>query len=211
MLERVLQIGSGLLADGFENLPASKDAVASLPAVRIQACHVEDVCAVCTDALAVGSEAREMPCKHLFHDGCIFPWLGLHNSCPVCRHELPAVELSVWPLPGGGFAAGRFVEGEVPVVYPEVEEAPSAIDWGPLMMPRPRRSRALRRFFGGGGSGPLRRSPSLRSRVRPIYLFSYSLLFSFLSIGLTYVYNRIFILIFINAPILVFLFQLFPI
>ncbi|XP_047979181.1 E3 ubiquitin-protein ligase RDUF1-like [Salvia hispanica] len=180
MLERVLGIGFSMWACP-DNPPASKHAVASLPAVQIQACHVdvEPHCAVCTDAFVLGSEALKMPCKHLFHAECIFPWLNLHNSCPVCRHELPAgqsgaVGIAIWRLPGAGFALGRFVVGEMPrpVVFSDVEwglaftgGALRAIQW------RPRRAGALRRFFcsifrrgrSSSGPGPLRRSRSSTS------------------------------------------------
>ena len=41
--------------------------------------------------LAVGEEVQVMPCSdaHIFHPPCLAPWLKAHNSCPVCRHELP--------------------------------------------------------------------------------------------------------------------------
>lgn len=67
-------------------LPARKEAVENLPTVKI--CEPLQ-CSVCLDDFDKGSEAKEMPCKHKFHVGCIVPWLELHSSCPVCRYELP--------------------------------------------------------------------------------------------------------------------------
>ncbi|KAL5217326.1 hypothetical protein ABZP36_018010 [Zizania latifolia] len=66
--------------------PAKKETVAALPTVRVRDAAT---CPVCLDQFAAGGEAREMPCKHRFHDGCIVPWLEAHSSCPVCRYQLP--------------------------------------------------------------------------------------------------------------------------
>ncbi|XP_057523020.1 probable E3 ubiquitin-protein ligase RHC2A [Amaranthus tricolor] len=157
-----------------EQPPASKAAIESMPTIEIVDDHIECevYCAVCKEAFELGSEAREMPCKHIYHHDCILPWLSLRNSCPVCRHELPSdnnnnnnnsgespelnpvdysrrnnnnhngntrhggglvegnedetVGLTIWRLPGGGFAVGRFSGGrrgerELPVVYTEMD------------------------------------------------------------------------------------------
>ncbi|KAJ7531055.1 hypothetical protein O6H91_14G030800 [Diphasiastrum complanatum] len=72
--------------------PAAKTAIDALPSVVIAQCHVVDgitVCAICKDGLGLGSSAKQLPCLHLYHQGCILPWLGSRNSCPVCRFELP--------------------------------------------------------------------------------------------------------------------------
>ncbi|XP_010557559.1 PREDICTED: E3 ubiquitin-protein ligase RING1-like [Tarenaya hassleriana] len=72
--------------------PASKSAIDALPTVKV----TEDMlnsdmnqCAVCMDEFEKGSAAKQMPCKHAYHQDCLLPWLQLHNSCPVCRYELP--------------------------------------------------------------------------------------------------------------------------
>ncbi|XP_059404341.1 E3 ubiquitin-protein ligase RNF181-like isoform X1 [Carassius carassius] len=45
-------------------------------------------CPVCLLEFEEQETVREMPCKHLFHAGCILPWLSKTNSCPLCRLEL---------------------------------------------------------------------------------------------------------------------------
>ncbi|XWS73397.1 hypothetical protein CRYUN_Cryun02cG0124700 [Craigia yunnanensis] len=69
--------------------PAQKQAIETMPTVKIE----ENLqCSVCLDDFEAGTEAKEMPCKHKFHSGCILPWLELHSSCPVCRYQMPADE-----------------------------------------------------------------------------------------------------------------------
>ncbi|XP_050385506.1 probable E3 ubiquitin-protein ligase RHC2A [Argentina anserina] len=158
----------------YDQRPADKSAVESLPTVELKESHVADEshCAVCKEAFELGNEAREMPCKHIYHSDCILPWLALRNSCPVCRFELPvdspeaanqdvaaseeeSAALTIWRLPGGGFAVGRFAAGrrgggdrEMPVVYTEVDGgfnggAPRRISWS--------RNGGRRRQRGGVG------------------------------------------------------------
>ncbi|XP_020587992.1 LOW QUALITY PROTEIN: E3 ubiquitin-protein ligase CIP8-like [Phalaenopsis equestris] len=92
-------IGSGLdlllqhLAENDPNRygtpPAQKEAVDGMPTVKIEE---NMICPVCLEDFEIGMKAREMPCRHYFHSGCILPWLELHSSCPVCRFQLPADE-----------------------------------------------------------------------------------------------------------------------
>ncbi|KAK6921349.1 E3 ubiquitin-protein ligase RNF126-like, zinc-ribbon [Dillenia turbinata] len=72
--------------------PASKSAVEALPNIKVSAellASDSSQCAVCKDTFELGAEAKHLPCKHIYHSDCILPWLELHNSCPVCRYELP--------------------------------------------------------------------------------------------------------------------------
>ena len=78
---------------------AKTDAVSKLPVVKIEAKHCKKTpnstemeppsCTVCCDAIALGSKGMFMPCGHIYHPDCLNPWLKEHNTCPVCRFELP--------------------------------------------------------------------------------------------------------------------------
>ncbi|OAY63929.1 probable E3 ubiquitin-protein ligase RHC2A [Ananas comosus] len=194
LLDQLAQIEiNGLGAGrGCEHPPASKAAIESMPTIEICAAHVgtDAHCAVCKEAFELGAEAREMPCKHIYHQGCILPWLALRNSCPVCRHEMPSdvgrrggaadsdggdernedetVGLTIWRLPGGGFAVGRFsgerraAGRELPVVYTEMDGgfsnsgAPRRVSWT---------SRGSRSRERGGIGGLLRNFVACFGRV----------------------------------------------
>jgi len=71
--------------------PASKKVVDKLKAITIAQNHVEVSleCTVCKDKFLENEECKVLPCDHFFHGDCIMPWLGIHNTCPICRYELP--------------------------------------------------------------------------------------------------------------------------
>lgn len=79
-----------LMVDRQGPPPAPRTAIDALPTIKITRAHIQtdSHCPVCKDQFEVGSEARQMPCNHVYHTDCIVPWLVQHNSCPVCRHEL---------------------------------------------------------------------------------------------------------------------------
>lgn len=78
-------------------LPAARSSIDAMPTIKITQRHLrsDSHCPVCKERFEMGSEARQMPCNHIYHSDCIVPWLVQHNSCPVCRQELP-------PLVSGG-------------------------------------------------------------------------------------------------------------
>lgn len=77
--------------------PASKRVVDDLPVVVITSEELSKgkiVCAVCTGKIvcAVEEKVTRLPCWHYYHGECIVPWLGVKNTCPVCRFQLPTDE-----------------------------------------------------------------------------------------------------------------------
>lgn len=49
-------------------------------------------CSICADQFEVGTCATQLPCKHWFHSDCLYSWLKLHNTCPLCRFELDTLD-----------------------------------------------------------------------------------------------------------------------
>ncbi|KAK7266657.1 hypothetical protein RIF29_19307 [Crotalaria pallida] len=72
--------------------PAAKSVVESLPVVELTKEELQGknvACAVCKDEILMEEKVRRLPCSHCYHGDCIMPWLGIRNTCPVCRFELP--------------------------------------------------------------------------------------------------------------------------
>lgn len=78
--------------------PASKEVVSKLPVFKIEKKHCKKNtegkleipnCAVCCNDINLGENAQLIPCGHMFHPNCIKPWFMEHNTCPICRYELP--------------------------------------------------------------------------------------------------------------------------
>uniref|UniRef100_A0A0D9YNL0 RING-type domain-containing protein n=1 Tax=Oryza glumipatula TaxID=40148 RepID=A0A0D9YNL0_9ORYZ len=67
---------------------ASQLVVESLPEATLSEEEASRGCAVCKDCFASGQIVALLPCKHYFHGDCIWPWLAIRTTCPVCRHQV---------------------------------------------------------------------------------------------------------------------------
>ena len=63
----------------------------------------DEVCAVCLDAFVVGVPVTPLPCGHVYHAGCISPWLLTSSVCPVCKRVVGGLPPCAW---GGGAEYG---------------------------------------------------------------------------------------------------------
>jgi hypothetical protein len=79
----------------YGNPPTSKKVIEGLEKIKVSdknrsfIGHDNDnTCSVCKDFFELDQSLINLPCKHLFHEDCILPWLNERNSCPTCRFEL---------------------------------------------------------------------------------------------------------------------------
>lgn len=87
--------GSNAPMRGFS--PATRSSINAMPTIKIDQSHLcsNSECSICMEKFVVGSEAKQMPCKHIYHSDCIIPWLSQNNSCPVCRYKMPTTQVSL--------------------------------------------------------------------------------------------------------------------
>ena len=68
----------------------SREEIETIPQIKIDQEDVdrEEACAICLLNYTVSEEVRELPCRHRFHEKCLFTWLETRVTCPMCREIL---------------------------------------------------------------------------------------------------------------------------
>jgi hypothetical protein len=52
--------------------------------------HSCEECCLCLEEYTRGEEVLKLHCRHLFHEGCLGPWLTKSLTCPLCKAEVTA-------------------------------------------------------------------------------------------------------------------------
>jgi E3 ubiquitin-protein ligase AIP2 len=77
--------------------PASREAIRNLLMETVntgkRGAKEPEVCSVCQEEFPPHGKAQKMPCGHFFHVDCLVEWLEKHNTCPLCRHQLPSEKM----------------------------------------------------------------------------------------------------------------------
>jgi len=87
--------------DGTGPPPLKGETIEKIPKVKVTQEHVDQKtqCSVCWEDFVLSEEVRKLNCDHIFHEKCIFPWLELHGTCPICRKSQE--------VDGGGGGSGH--------------------------------------------------------------------------------------------------------
>mmetsp|Transcript_10612 Transcript_10612/g.15543 ORF Transcript_10612/g.15543 Transcript_10612/m.15543 type:complete len:207 (-) Transcript_10612:58-678(-) len=79
--ERMLRASPEII-EGYTQLFVIDDLEKNLPNEEQKSC----VC--CFESFKLKDEVRRLPCLHLFHKGCIDPWLQDKGNCPMCKRHI---------------------------------------------------------------------------------------------------------------------------
>lgn len=73
--------------------PVSQRTLLELQSLTIMQEQTDTPCSICFDDFKLAeTSVRKLPCNHLYHERCIFPWLRINGTCPVCRARLPSAD-----------------------------------------------------------------------------------------------------------------------
>lgn len=72
---------------------------------EIVAEKIDPLCSICHDEFAIDDAVLKLPCRHMYHEGCVTCWLLSHNTCPLCRHVMPVQHVAAETSTGRGLSA----------------------------------------------------------------------------------------------------------
>lgn len=73
--------------------PTTQVQLEALTVLQVTEEHMAMQCSICFDEFVLNEpKVRQMPCKHVYHENCLFPWLRINGNCPVCRFRLNGTE-----------------------------------------------------------------------------------------------------------------------
>lgn len=77
--------------DDAQATAAARHMVDRMPAVDVVGCD-EQYCAVCLEEFGRSAGGgKQVHCGHVFHENCIFQWLSIRDSCPLCRSKVQVI------------------------------------------------------------------------------------------------------------------------
>lgn len=90
--EELLDLGETV---GTQSRGLSQERISSLPVTKYK-CNFfsrkkkqNERCVICQMEYKRGDRQMALPCKHVYHSGCISRWLTINKACPVCFAEVP--------------------------------------------------------------------------------------------------------------------------
>lgn len=73
---------------------SSADALENLQEIDSKLCE-DQKCSICLEKYQERKKIVELECGHRFHRDCLVEgWLNTHNTCPICRYEIPLANSS---------------------------------------------------------------------------------------------------------------------
>ncbi|KAH7420579.1 hypothetical protein KP509_13G013000 [Ceratopteris richardii] len=79
-------------AVGTQNIGLTSREIRKLSAKKYRKCclgsNKEEQCVICQEYYRGGDSVITLPCKHMYHKGCIRTWLEMKKVCPVCNAEV---------------------------------------------------------------------------------------------------------------------------
>ncbi|KAJ6812897.1 E3 ubiquitin ligase BIG BROTHER-like [Iris pallida] len=93
--EELLDLGEAV---GTQSRGLSQDKISSLPVTKYRCSFFSrkkargERCVICQMDYKRGDRQMTLPCKHVYHSGCVSRWLSINKACPVCFIEVAGEE-----------------------------------------------------------------------------------------------------------------------